>query len=161
MDSGGETRTGCSSDGRSIAGSLADYCSDCFPEYTELFQSKRSSCTVDERQRTKGRKGWAFMSLDFGIWVEGLVTIAMLSYVWKENPFYRIAEHLYVGISAGHAVVMAWGNIRDATVNAGRRPAVDYSYPARCAAVPRYFKGISWIARYPVAVMVGMEPELL
>ena len=99
------------------------------------------------------------MSLDFGIWVEGLVTIAMLSYVWKENPFYRIAEHLYVGISAGHAVVMAWGNIRDAAVKPMQEEGqLVWIIPILLGVLlySRYFKGISWIARYPVAVMVGI-----
>ena len=63
------------------------------------------------------------MSLDFGIWVAGLVTLAIISHVWKENPLYRSAEHLYVGISAGHAVVVAWGNIRDTAQSQCRRKA--------------------------------------
>ncbi|HHX11101.1 MAG TPA: hypothetical protein GX729_07025 [Firmicutes bacterium] len=99
------------------------------------------------------------MSLDMGVWVAGLVTLAILSHVWKENPFYRIAEHLYVGISAGHAVVMAWGNIRDTAV----KPLTEegqflWIVPIVLGILlyARYFKGISWIARFPVAVMVGI-----
>jgi len=99
------------------------------------------------------------MSLDMGIWVAGLVTLAILSHVWKENPFYRIAEHLYVGISAGHAVVMAWGNIRDTAVKPlAEEGQLVWIIPIVLGVLlyARYFKGVAWIARFPVAVMVGI-----
>tara|TARA_B100001250_G_scaffold412222_1_gene442859 strand:+ start:995 stop:1861 length:867 start_codon:yes stop_codon:yes gene_type:complete len=37
-----------------------------------------------------------------GGWVATFLTIAIFSYLYKDNPFYKIAEHLFVGISAGY-----------------------------------------------------------
>lgn len=44
--------------------------------------------------------------------VSGLIavvlTLALLSYLVADNPLYRIAVHLFIGLSAGYAVVLAW-----------------------------------------------------
>jgi hypothetical protein len=37
-----------------------------------------------------------------------LLTLALLSYLIADNPLYRIAVHLFIGLSAGYAVVLAW-----------------------------------------------------
>ena len=37
-----------------------------------------------------------------------LLTLALLSYLIADNPVYRIAVHLFIGLSAGYAVVLAW-----------------------------------------------------
>lgn len=97
------------------------------------------------------------MSLNFGTWVAGLVTIAIMSLVWKENPFYRSAEHLYVGISAGHAVVMAYSNIRDTAIKPIQSGQIAWIIPLVLGVLlyARYTRA-AWVARYPVAVMVGI-----
>lgn len=41
-----------------------------------------------------------------GILVGFLLTIAILSFVIKDNPLYRLAVHVLVGVSAGYAVVI-------------------------------------------------------
>jgi hypothetical protein len=47
--------------------------------------------------------------------VSGIValalTLALLSYLAADNPVYRIAAHLFVGLSAGYAVVLAWHTV--------------------------------------------------
>lgn len=97
------------------------------------------------------------MSLNFGTWVAGLITIAILSLVWKENPFYRSAEHLYVGVSAGHAVVMAYENVRDTAIQPIKSGQMVWIIPMILGILlyARYTKS-SWVARYPVSVMVGI-----
>lgn len=37
-----------------------------------------------------------------------VLTLALLSYLVADNPVYRIAVHLFIGLSAGYAVVLAW-----------------------------------------------------
>ena len=89
------------------------------------------------------------MSLNFGTWVAGLITIAILSLVWKENPFYRSAEHLYVGVSAGHAVVMAYNNVRDTAIQPIKSGQMVWIIPMILGILlyARYTKS-SWVARY-------------
>ena len=38
----------------------------------------------------------------FGIWIAALLTLALYSFLYKDNPVYKIAEHIFVGISAGY-----------------------------------------------------------
>ncbi|MFH1144704.1 MAG: hypothetical protein V1774_09200 [Candidatus Eisenbacteria bacterium] len=45
------------------------------------------------------------MGSDAGIWVAAILTIAIFSLLYRDNPFYRAAEHLLVGVSAGYYVV--------------------------------------------------------
>lgn len=45
------------------------------------------------------------VSSDIGIWIAALGTLAIFSFLYRENPVFRFAEHLLVGISAGYYVV--------------------------------------------------------
>ena len=38
----------------------------------------------------------------FGAWVAVFLTFAIFSFLYKDNPFYKIAEHIFVGVSAGY-----------------------------------------------------------
>jgi len=42
---------------------------------------------------------------EIGIWAAALLTLAIFSFLYKENPIYRFAEHLLVGVSAGYYLV--------------------------------------------------------
>ena len=37
-----------------------------------------------------------------GAWIAVFLTLGIFSYLYKDNPFYKTAEHLFVGISAGY-----------------------------------------------------------
>jgi hypothetical protein len=37
-----------------------------------------------------------------------LITFAIFSFLWKDNPFYKFAEHLVVGVSAGYWVIILY-----------------------------------------------------
>jgi len=45
--------------------------------------------------------GWA----ELGALIAGFLTLAIFSFLYKDNPVYRFAEHLLVGVSAGYYVV--------------------------------------------------------
>lgn len=40
-----------------------------------------------------------------------VLTLALLSYLIADNPFYRIAAHLFIGLTSGYAVVLAWHSV--------------------------------------------------
>jgi hypothetical protein len=42
---------------------------------------------------------------DLGVVVAALLTLAVFSFLYRDNPFYRFAESLLVGVSAGYYVV--------------------------------------------------------
>lgn len=51
------------------------------------------------------------VSTDFGIWVSALLTLFILSFAYKDNPFYKFAEHLFVGVSAGYWMILNWWTV--------------------------------------------------
>ncbi|MBU1699405.1 MAG: hypothetical protein KJ970_16615 [Candidatus Eisenbacteria bacterium] len=42
------------------------------------------------------------MSVDPGVWIAAILTLAIFSFLYKDNPVYKFAEHLLVGVSAGY-----------------------------------------------------------
>lgn len=47
-----------------------------------------------------------------GIWVAAFFTLAMLSFLYKDNPLYKIAEHAFVGVSAAYWMTIAfWAGV--------------------------------------------------
>jgi hypothetical protein len=98
------------------------------------------------------------------------VTLAIFSFLYKDNPFYKFAEHLVVGVSAGYFVVILWHN--------GLRPnlfqrladghwyalwmdssAPWYLIPALlgCLMWTRFSKEYAWISRWPMALYIGIS----
>ena len=48
-----------------------------------------------------------------GAWVSVFLTLAISSFLYKDNPIYKIAEHLFVGISAGYWMsIFFWTQIQ-------------------------------------------------
>jgi len=43
-----------------------------------------------------------------GIWIAAFLTLSLYSFLYRDNPFYRFAEHLLVGISVGFLIVIAY-----------------------------------------------------
>lgn len=44
----------------------------------------------------------------FGAWIAVFLTLGIFSYLYKDNPFYKISEHVFVGVSAGYWMAMAF-----------------------------------------------------
>ena len=92
-------------------------------------------------------------------WLMGLGMLAIFSFVYKENPVYRLAEHIYVGAAAGYTIVVNYGNI----VDRGIKPLVSQgSYNLIIPLVfglllyARFFKSIAWLSRWSIAFLLGI-----
>jgi len=53
------------------------------------------------------------VSMDPQIWLAAFFTIAATSYAFRDNLVFKFAENTFIGIAAGHAIVMGVKNIRD------------------------------------------------
>ena len=96
----------------------------------------------------------------FGIWVAAGLTLALYSFLWKENPVYRVAEHLYVGMAAGYGVVT--------TIDSYIRPTLkndlmrDHKFIVLIPIIlgiliyARYIRSISYLARWAMAFWLGV-----
>ena len=102
------------------------------------------------------------MSTNIGVWIAAILTIFMYSYLWQDNAMFRFGEHLFIGISAAHAVVMAYQNIVEMAVKPLVNGKVIMILPILIGAAlyTRFFKGIGWMSRIPIAFLVGLAAAL-
>ena len=66
------------------------------------------------------------MSPSIGVWLGAFLTLGILSFLYKDNPVYKLCESIFVGVSAGYWFVnLFWQsiwpklvlNLRDAAVH--------------------------------------------
>ena len=50
------------------------------------------------------------MSTNPWIWIAALLTLFIYSFLYRDNPFYKLAEHIFVGVSAGYYLIIYWYN---------------------------------------------------
>lgn len=96
--------------------------------------------------------------MTFGTLIAGVLTLAILSFLYRDNPFYKAAEYLLVGVAVGYVLVITWTNTVMASLV---RPLADGSLWLLLPLVlgmlmlARFsHKTASW-SRIPLAVMVG------
>lgn len=102
-----------------------------------------------------------------GTWIAAGLTIAILSFLYKDNPLYKFAEHLYVGVSAGYWIIYVWAfdvkpMLIDRFVQSGGVEKWILVLPAALGImmILRWFPGIAWISRWPIAFTVGIAAGL-
>ncbi len=49
--------------------------------------------------------------ISIGTLAAGVVTIAIFSFLYRDNPLYRAAEHLLIGLSVGFTIVLLWNSV--------------------------------------------------
>ncbi len=50
------------------------------------------------------------LSHDPWVWVAAILSLFIFSFLYRDNPLYRFAEHLLVGVSAGYYLAIYWHN---------------------------------------------------
>ena len=48
--------------------------------------------------------------MDVSTIVAGLLTLIIFTFLYKDNPFYKMAESLLIGVSIGYVLVITWSN---------------------------------------------------
>jgi len=98
------------------------------------------------------------MSTDFGVWVGGLLTLAVFSFMWKENPFYRVAEFALVGVSSGYALALGWQNVVTRCIEPLMKGRLLILIPLALSLLlfAKLDRRSAWLARYPMAAMIGL-----
>ena len=98
------------------------------------------------------------------------LTLATFSFLYKDNPFYKIAEHLVVGVSAGYFMIILWHNglvpnlfnrLADGTWYFVWLDSARWWYllPALLGVMmwTRFHKKYSWISRWPMGLYIGIS----
>ena len=103
----------------------------------------------------------------FGVWVAAFLTLCIFSFLYKDNPFYKFAEHLFVGVSMGYSIPLVW----DLTfIPFVYKPIfVMHNYVMIIPAIVgilflfRFSRNLNWLSRYPIVffmVITGMSIPL-
>lgn len=92
--------------------------------------------------------------------IAAILTLFIFSFLYKDNPFYRFAEHLLVGVSMGYAIPLVYIN---AFIPFVYRPIFLegnlWLIIPSCIGILyifRFTKNLSWLSRYPIAFGMGI-----
>ena len=97
----------------------------------------------------------------FGIWLSAFFTISIFSFLYRDNPLYKFAEQVFVGLSAAYWLVNIIYSIM--IPNLFAKLATDFSgnlillIPATLGLMMlmRIHPSTQWVSRYPIAIMIG------
>jgi hypothetical protein len=107
-----------------------------------------------------------------GVWIGALLTLMIFSFLYKDNPFYKFAEHLFVGVSAAYWMVVGFWTTLIPNMIAriwpshmgGILPAVVDTEPEWIYLTPlvfglilltRLINRIAWLSRWAMAFVIG------
>ena len=114
-----------------------------------------------------------------GLWVAALLTLAIYSFLYGDNPLYKFSEHIFVGVSAAYGAAIIY---HQALVPKLVQPlsegliqpllASDVSgivWTKATLVIPgllgvlifgRFFRGYQWLSRWPIAFVMGLGAGL-
>jgi len=105
------------------------------------------------------------MSIEvFGILAAGFLTLCIYSFLYKDNPFYRFAEYLFVGVSAGYTLARAfhdvfdkkiWGPIVDPVPGTSIEWTLFIPVILGVFLILKLVPQVSWLSRWALAFVVG------
>ncbi|GJM45218.1 MAG: hypothetical protein DHS20C21_20600 [Gemmatimonadota bacterium] len=112
------------------------------------------------------------MSGQVDIWVGALLTLMIFSFLYRDNPLYKFAEHLFVGVSAAYWMVQGyWQQIVPnllaklmpaqfesvVPAAAGQSPDLVYLTPLILGILLllRLVPSVAWLSRWSMAFIIG------
>jgi len=92
-------------------------------------------------------------------WIIAFFTLSLFSFLYKDNPFYKFAEHIFAGLSAGYYVGLIWHSVIiqqmvDPMLQDGRWWLI---FPGILGAMmfSRFSKNYGWVSRLSLAFVMG------
>lgn len=99
-----------------------------------------------------------------GAWVATGLTLFIFSFLYKDNPLFKLAENLYVGVSVGYTIVKTYDTV---IVHLIWKPIVENQEWTLLIPVTigllmltRYVPKAAWLSRYAFAFIVGVGAGL-
>jgi hypothetical protein len=137
-----------------------------------------TSVRYDSATADAPKAEWS-LSRTLGVWIAAVLTLCAFSYLYRDNPFYKLAESMIVGVSAGYWIVLNFWEVMIAKVLVKLAPDVaryaflpdtpmeakpDYWYVVPvvlgCLVFCRWVPRIAWLGRWPLAFVVGTTAGL-
>ena len=119
------------------------------------------------------------LSRTIGVWVAAILTLCVFSYLYRDNPFYKLVESIIVGVSAGYWIVQygwtvlvskvlvklspdlaRYAFLPETPVDA--KPEYLYLIPVilGCLIFCRLIPKAAWLGRWPLAFFGGTTAGL-
>ncbi|MBN2464127.1 hypothetical protein JXD38_00685 [candidate division WOR-3 bacterium] len=107
------------------------------------------------------------MSTSILTWIAAILTIGIFSFLWRDNPFYKFCEHLFVGVSVGYTIAITWYNsvypdLFDplflsplSKVSLGSKLLLIIPLLLGLCYFCRFIPQVSWLIRFPMAFVLG------
>ncbi|QDU39781.1 hypothetical protein Mal4_41280 [Maioricimonas rarisocia] len=114
------------------------------------------------------------LSRTIGVWAAALCTLAVFSFLWGDNPLYKLAESVFVGVSAAYAMVVGFwteivqnllGNLLPDLMRRTLLPGLQSTKTTEWEYIVPLILGVmmlwrlapsgGWIARWPLAFFIG------
>ena len=123
-------------------------------------------CVVNIFFLVTGKLG--FDAKGLGIITAVALTLAMYSFLYKDNPVFKIAENLFVGVAMGYWIIITWFNILKPDVyeqlivplfkDTGNAPQYIVIIPTILGVfmLLRFSNKLSWLSRWSFAFVVGL-----
>jgi len=102
----------------------------------------------------------------FGIWLGALCTLAIWSFLYKDNPFYKFAEQIFVGVSAAYWFIytiyqVIIPNLFDKLfTDFGANWMLIIPGLLGIMMLMKIFPKYDWLGKYPLALMIGTAAGL-
>ena len=113
---------------------------------------KLSRRSMDDGQRTK-------KTMNISTLIAVFLTLCIFSFLYKDNPFYKFAEHLLVGISVGYVLVMAVNTtLMPKLINpVFKQGELVYIVQGILGIfmLLRFFPRYTWLSRISIALIIG------
>jgi hypothetical protein len=90
--------------------------------------------------------------------IAAFLTICIYTFLYRDNPFYKFAEHLVVGVSAGYfAVILYFNGFVPKLIEPLKQGQYWYIFPGILGIMiwTRFSRKWSWISRFSLAFYIG------
>jgi len=136
----------------------------------EITFERSAPATPNQRDEPGVRINW---SGTIGTWIAAFLTLAVFSFLWGDNPVYKFAESVFIGVTAAYQMMMAFwseiipnlvGSLLPTLMKATLIPGEDRESPNWIYLAPLVMavmmlmrlapKG-GWISKWPLAFFIG------
>ena len=101
------------------------------------------------------------MNLDpLGAWIAALLTLAALSFLYKDNPFFRFAESLFAGVSLGYYVGIVLNQTLEPNLFEPMRQDFGQNWDLLVPGLlglmlyVRYVPRVAWVSRFALSIYI-------
>jgi hypothetical protein len=105
-----------------------------------------------------------------GLWIAGTLSVIIFTFLYKDNPVYKVAEHLFLGVALGYGLSQYyWQNVFPQAIgplfypNPGEPRNYYVIIPIMLGifVLLRVVPKLAWLSRYAFAVYIGGNSGIL